>query len=240
MGGRLSWVKDVYRSHFLPFDTVAPWRENGRYAEESLRDLDQISRAGQSIQGRSVRHISERDFNEIVAKGFSETLDPSNAQRLGLDYDALKIVEGVSADVLLDPGGRRIEQLLVNRKVRDAAFRENVCAAYEDTCAVTRLRIINGGGRAEVQAAHIMPVASGGPDIVQNGLALSATAHWLFDRHLISISDDYGLLVSHNKVPSEYAVLFRTQTEKIHLPKDERLWPSREFLKRHREIYAGH
>lgn len=39
---------------FLPFDTVVPWREKGRYAETSLRNLQQVSRAGQSIQGRSV------------------------------------------------------------------------------------------------------------------------------------------------------------------------------------------
>ena len=29
--------------------------------------------------------------------------------------------------------------------------------AYEDRCAVTRLRIVNGGGRVEAQAAHIWP-----------------------------------------------------------------------------------
>jgi putative restriction endonuclease len=33
-------------------------------------------------------------------------------------------------------------------------------------------------------------VAEGGPDVVQNGIALSATAHWLFDRHLIALTDD--------------------------------------------------
>jgi putative restriction endonuclease len=54
---------------------------------------------------------------------------------------------------------------------------------YAQPGLVTGLRIINGGGRAEVQAAHIKPVAAGGPDVVQNGIALSATVHWLFDRH---------------------------------------------------------
>ena len=56
----------------------------------------------------------------------------------------------------------------------------------------TGLRLVNGGGRADVEAAHIWPVAEGGPDIVQNSIALSATCHWLFDRHLISLRDDYG------------------------------------------------
>jgi hypothetical protein len=38
------------------------------------------------------------------------------------------------------------------------------------------LQIINGGGRTEVQAAHIRPVAAGGSDSVRNGLALSGTS----------------------------------------------------------------
>ena len=92
---------------------------------------------------------------------------------------------------------RRIEQNSGEPQDRDANFRLEVCRAYHDRCSVTGLKIVNGGGRAEVQAAHIMPVAAGGPDIVQNGIALSATVHWLFDRHLISIDEDYRLLVSH-------------------------------------------
>jgi putative restriction endonuclease len=56
--------------------------------------------------------------------------------------------------------------------------------------------LINGGGRAEVDAAHIRPVEKNGPDIVSNGLALSGTAHWMFDRGLISLSNDLEILVS--------------------------------------------
>ena len=103
---------------------------------------------------------------------------------------------------------RRIVQLLTNRTIRDAAFRRAIVDAYDNRCAVTGLRIVNGGGKAEVQAAHIWPVSDGGPDTVQNGLALSATAHWCFDRHLIAVTDDYRLLVSHNKVPAELRGLF--------------------------------
>ena len=51
-------------------------------------------------------------------------------------------------------------------------------------------------GRAEVDAAHIRPVEKNGPDIVSNGLALSGTAHWMFDRGLISLSDDLEILIS--------------------------------------------
>jgi putative restriction endonuclease len=114
-----------------------------------------------------------------------------------------------------------------------------VITAYTSTCAVTRLQIVNGGGRVEAQAAHIWSVEEGGPDVVQNGIALSATAHWLFDRHLISLTDDLGLLVSHNRVPTELQPLFANQLERIHLPADRRLWPHIPYVQRHRAVYMN-
>ncbi|MEO6716131.1 MAG: HNH endonuclease [Novosphingobium sp.] len=104
---------------------------------------------------------------------------------------------------------------------------------------MSRLRIINGGGRSEVQAAHIWPVADGGPDVVQNGIALSATIHWLFDRHLISFSEDYHLLVAHNRVPSELRSLFGEHSRSIHLPANHNAWPHPSFIARHREKFSS-
>jgi hypothetical protein len=43
---------------------------------------------------------------------------------------------------------------------------------------------------------------------------------------LISLTDDYRILVSHNKVPAQLRFLFETQMNRIHLPNDERLWAS--------------
>lgn len=79
------------------------------------------------------------------------------------------------------------------RPFRDQAFARQVRLAYDSRCAVTGLRLINGGGRAEVQAAHIRLVPSAGPDSVRNGLALSGTAHWMFDRGLLAIDGNYAI-----------------------------------------------
>ncbi|MGO8371122.1 HNH endonuclease [Rhizobium ruizarguesonis] len=83
------------------------------------------------------------------------------------------------------------------------------------------------------------PVAEGGPDVVQNGLALSGTVHCLFDRHLISLTDDYRLLVSHNKVPPDLRSLFEKQLDRIRLPFDPRLWPNPTYIGRHRERFSS-
>jgi putative restriction endonuclease len=225
-------------SHFLEFDQPVPYRDaNGRFAERFLRELPNIGSAGRALRGRSIRPIDGSDFAAIINCGLIETLDPANAVRLELNQPYLD--PATEALLAASPTERRIEQVLMNRKIRDAAFRGKILAAYDNTCAVTNIRIVNGGGKAEAQAAHIWAVADGGPDEVQNGIALSATAHWLFDRHLITLTDNCELLISHNKVPAELRQLFPQSGQPIKLPQNRMLWPRPQYIARHRERFAG-
>ena len=199
----------------------------------TLPGVGQPSEAGRSAPSRMPT------LGQSPGPGFVKPSTPANAVRLGLDaanagHEAFALAQA-SAEVQ----ERRMGEFLSSRPIRDAAFRHAVLSAYGSRCAVTGLRIVNGGGKAEAQAAHIVPVADGGPDVVRNGIALSGTAHWLFDRHLISLTDDYGLLVSHNKVPNELQGLFARQSKRIHLPEDPALRPHLGFVQRHRERFAA-
>jgi len=107
--------------------------------------------------------------------------------------------------------------------------------AYNRRCAFTGFQFINGGGRAEVEAAHIKSVSAKGPDVVQNGLALSGTVHWMFDRGLLTLSDDRRILMS-NQINDVDGV------RKILLPEGLAMFPERpehhpdpKFLEWHRE-----
>lgn len=227
---------------FFEFDPPVPFAgaSIGRYWEAAWRAIPDIRHVGRTMQGKSLRLISDEDFWGIVAAGVGTALLPENLRRYGpteLDADEIRVLSELGSEDV--PFVRRIETVLVNRKIRAANFRRLVCQAYDDTCAVTGLRIINGGGRSEVQAAHIWPVEHGGPDVVGNGLALSGTAHWLFDRHLISLTPDYRLLVAHNRVPEPLRGLFVGQMDRIRLPKDKSLYPNPEYVSRHRERYVG-
>lgn len=225
-------------SQYLDFDRPVTYRDpNGRFAERFLRQMPEPAGAGRALRGRSIRTVDGDDFAAIVNAGLEKTLDPQNAIRLELDQ---RYLDAATLSLLAEPPTeRRIEQILMNKKIRDAAFRGQVLDAYDNTCAVTNLRMVNGGGKSEAQAAHIWAVADGGPDKVQNGIALSATAHWLFDRYLISLDENYGLLVSHNKVPAEFRRLFPNVGQPINLPRDPLLRPKAEYLARHRERFAG-
>lgn len=238
-------LKQAYAhiSSYLPFEPPIAFGQapSGHYWEEALRALPQRSLVGASLRGRSMRPLADADFAAIVAAALGETLMEENITRYGAGVreEPVPPLSGHPA-LPTEDFVRRVEQAIINRKIRDANFRRIVCQAYDDTCAVTGLRIVNGGGRSEVQAAHIWPVEGGGPDIVQNGIALSGAVHWLFDRHLISLTDDYRLLVAHNRVPAELRTLFHNQMQRIRLPSDKASWPSPKYLGRHREAFAGH
>lgn len=223
---------------YLPFDRVVPLRRNDLYYEQRLNGMAR-SLVGRTLQGHSVRTISDAEFGAIVRDGLRDTLDGRNAVRLGLVGPDIDPETRAALDEPEAAQERRIIEFLTNRKIREAYFRNRVLAAYDRTCAVTGLRIINGGGRAEAQAAHIWAVQDGGPDVTTNGIALSGTIHWLFDRHLISLTDDYGLLVSHNKVPTELRGLFDRQMERIRLPTNRSDWPKKSYIRRHREAFAA-
>lgn len=227
----------AYVDEFERFPRDVPFSNDGRYWEAALRELESASSAGRTLQGKSVRGISEADFAEILAYAYSEILEPANAYRLGLDFPAADFEPAFGG--FAEQVDRPVQQIVLNRKVRDAAFRSQVLDAYDSRCAVTGLRIINGGERAEVEAAHIRPVEFGGPDVVQNGIALSKTVHWLFDRHLITIGDDYRLRVAHNRVPTELQILFPQHGKTIHLPQEPHLRPAPIYLAYHRERFAA-
>ncbi|MCP4076620.1 MAG: hypothetical protein GY744_10600 [Gammaproteobacteria bacterium] len=80
-------------------------------------------------------------------------------------------------------------------RVNQNIFRKIILRVYNQTCCITGLNIpeIN-------RASHIIPWANDETKRLepQNGLCLSATYDAAFDKNLISLDDDYRLLISKN------------------------------------------
>jgi putative restriction endonuclease len=174
---------------YLPFDRDVRFQSGGDYPERSV-----LNEAGK-VSGRAqaaVRPIPAEDFNRIVGLGLGthdELLPRSDAQIAS----AAVAEEQAPYDFEQD----RV-QMLTKRTVRERIFRTRVLKAYDRRCAFTGFQFINGGGRAEVEAAHIKSVQDKGPDVVQNGLALSGTVHWMFDRGLLTVADNAEILLSNH------------------------------------------
>jgi putative restriction endonuclease len=174
---------------YLDFANLVPFRDASGNVEQGL-----LNASGRMARAQwAVRPLSPADFNRIVERGLAE--DPTALPRIG-DPPAAEL-QDEQAPFAFEQNRDRVTAM-TSRLVRDRVFRQVVLKAYDSRCAVTGLKLINGGGRAEAEAAHIQPVEAMGPDIVNNGLALSGTAHWMFDRGLISISDDLEILISRH------------------------------------------
>jgi putative restriction endonuclease len=217
-------------SGYLEFSRAVPFAEGGIYYESGLQKPDGSTNRGRF--GHSVRVIPDEEFDRIWRAGFGHVLGLEARHREGPDAPE----EPLAPDDGEEPFevDRPIVDQMVSRPFRRRAFSANLKSAYSDTCAITRLRIINGRGRSEVQGAHIRPVEERGPDSVRNGLALSGTVHWMFDRGLISIEDDYTLLVAESLLPDTVSRLIPPE-RRLLLPKRTDLWPHRQFLAYHRE-----
>lgn len=215
-------------SDFLPFDRPVPFREGAHYYESALRRAD--GKTSRGAFGRSVRTVPDAEYSLILQAGFTagfledSTATPAETPGLAEEPEIFK---------------RPVIERLIARPFRDATFAKSVKTAYDNTCAMTGLKIINGGGRAEVQAAHIWPVADDGPDSVRNGLALSGTIHWMFDRGLISVGDDYQILAARNQIPNTVERLLNPD-RRLNLPPVADLRPHARFLRYHREhVFKG-
>lgn len=207
-------------SSYLEFANAVPFNDAGSPIERGLLN------AGGKLSGRAqsaVRPISNADFNRILDRGLE-------------DREPLLPREGQSAQkpLVFEQQRDRVLQL-TSRTIRDRIFRRIVLRAYGERCAVTGLKLINGGGRAEVNAAHIRPVEANGPDTVHNGLALSGTAHWMFDRGLISLGDDLQILISRQANDPDGVRAFINQSGFANPPISEKERPHPQFLAWHRE-----
>ena len=127
---------------------------------------------------------------------------------------------------------------LTNKRVRDRRFRLAVLMAYQKKCAITGWDFVNGGGRAEVEAAHIIPVENDGRDIVNNGLALSGTVHWMFDKGLISVADNDEILISRKVNDASSIERIINPSGRLIRPERRAHQPHESFLDWHRRRHG--
>lgn len=213
---------------YLDFVNPVPFRDaDGLIERGLLNEQGKISGRAQS----AVRPISPADFDRITELGLAA--DTTLLPRV----DAPPAFPGMQEQQSLfeHEHERNRVAYLTSRIVRDSIFRRIVLRAYDARCAITSLKLINGGGRAEVEAAHIRPVEANGPDIVSNGLALSGTAHWMFDRGLISITDDHEIMISRHVNDTAGVRAMINKTGRIRTPDRAVDQPHPHFLRWHRE-----
>jgi putative restriction endonuclease len=217
---------------YIPLAQFVPYQGNNGFLESALAKPDGTLNKG--LVQWAVRPISDHDFDRILQAGYIEKDDL--LPRIG-DAPGEAAIDGLSEAPQpfdFDTDRIRVERT-ISKIDRNRVFRRLVLDAYDSRCAFTGLKLINGGGRAEVEAAHIKPVADNGPDAVWNGLALSGTVHWMFDRGLISLSNDYDILISRQVNDPEQIESLVNKTGKANIPDGKMQRPHPAYLSWHRE-----
>jgi putative restriction endonuclease len=222
------YIAVIEPGSYLDFVNPVPFRGPTGLIETGVLNADgRISGRAQS----AVRPLSSYDFNRIIQQGLDDTaplLPRVDETGIGAGFQENQ------SPFQFEQQRERVSSL-TSRLVRDRIFRKIVLRAYDERCAVTGLKLINGSGRAEAAAAHIRPVEASGPDIVSNGVALSGTAHWMFDRGLISLADDLEILVSRQVNDPDSVRTLINKSGRAIAPRRASDRPHPHFLKWHRD-----
>ena len=204
-----------------------------------------------------LRQVSDKSHrsgarHRLLGLGYVESFDAaSNLFRIrGLEWSEVAAFLGLGLSDDLVETALRLESLeewtpfvaedravyQVSREKRDAAFRGIVLDNYENTCAVTGLRF-HSVRHTEADAAHIIGKDVRGTDDPRNGLALSRSVHWAFDRGIFTISDQYEVILHPKARHASIAAfpLIEMDRKPIQLPADRYYWPHTKALVWHKK-----
>ena len=119
----------------------------------------------------------------LVENQLPLTIAPDVLTAVGLDPD---VVFGSSAAMVTATQGRK----------RDASWRRQIVADWDRSCAFCGYDGALHGAPVGIEAAHIRWFNFGGPDDLDNGLALCSLHHKLLDRGAIGLRDPGTIFVS--------------------------------------------
>ena len=126
------------------------------------------------------------------------------------------------------------------RRLHQQGFRERVLAAYEQCCAVCRLR-----HRPLLDAAHILPDGHPkGEPWVSNGLALCKIHHAAYDADILGIRPDLVVIVREDVLKEHDGPMLTHGLQLLHgqplsfVPRNSSLRPNPEFLAERYDQFA--
>lgn len=157
--------------------------------------------------------------------------------KVAVDDRKLGAASPPAGDVAAEARRSYVTRVTVQR-LHQEAFRQRVLRAYQDRCAICRLRHTE-----LLEAAHILPDGHPrGEPIVSNGLALCTLHHKAFDRHILGVRPDLVIEVRRDILeetdgPMLQHGLQEIAGESIGVPRSERNRPRREFLEERYEIF---
>lgn len=155
---------------------------------------------------------------------------------VALDFEQLRTWDD-SRDPVIVELRRAYADRVVKERLHQPVFRAQVLAAYENRCALCRLR-----HRELLDAAHIRSDSLGGEPVVTNGIAMCKIHHAAFDSLLMAVRPDYAIEVRGDVMAEEDGPTLRYALQGIHgarieLPRQRAARPNRTLLEERYEQF---
>lgn len=120
--------------------------------------------------------------------------------------------------------------------LRGGVFKREIPKIYNNTCCITGMRIDSTINISMIDACHIIPFSASYDDTITNGIALCPNLHRAFDRGLISINENYEVIISGSRIfkeeTSDYGIR-KFEGKQILLPDKAEYSPSQHNLSWH-------
>lgn len=124
--------------------------------------------------------------------------------------------------------------------LRGGIFKREIPKIYNYTCCISELRIDASKNVSMIDACHIMPFSEGYNDTITNGISLCPNLHRAFDRYLISIDNEYRVIVSNKFIENNNVYSMKQfEGKKILLPDNAKYFPDKDLIGWHRERFMN-
>ena len=167
--------------------------------------------------------LIEESARLLIEMHFTESyLEPIFAA-IGLD-----LVGSIASGIVLELDTRR----------RDPKFRNSVLIAWRKQCAMCGYDGELMNASVGLEAAHVKWFSQGGPDELENGMALCEIHHALFDLGVLGISRQHRIMVSSEfigKSDASKRLVYDLHDQELRDPAPNRPLPSVDFLVWHKE-----
>ena len=136
------------------------------------------------------------------------------------------------------PDTRAYAERLTKLRLHQPVFRARVLRAYEQACAICRLKHVD-----LLDAAHILSDAEGGQPVIPNGLSLCKIHHAAYDRGILGVRPDYVVQVRPDVLLEVDGPMLRhgiqdVQGWHLELPKRISERPNRDLLAQRYEVFS--
>lgn len=149
-----------------------------------------------------------------------------------------KLVEEIINQILHEPSDdyKRKAEYFDEEEVfvRSGIFKKEIPRIYNYTCSISEMRIIVDAEVQMIDACHIVPFSESRDDTITNGISLCPNLHRAFDRGLISIDDDYRVVIKPFFEQDNVYSIRQFEGKRILLPSNINYVPSKSNLAAHR------